>query len=568
MPTPSVWDYLILTASNAMQARAYESHLRLRTELGLLPQVRESLVVPDLEGRRIGSGGSTVWAIAEAVNRERRRRPADAGKTSAAEILRGMRILVVHAGGDSRRLPAYGPCGKIFVPVPGQAPGALPATLFDRLVPDFLELPEGAPGRGQIVVAAGDALIRLDAAKLRLERPGITALGCYAEPLEASRHGVYCMDSEDSVRLYLQKPSVAEQAAAGAINASGKAALDLGVMSLDADAAAVLLTTFGIVSTDDGRFAFAGPARDRILRHGVDLYREICCAMGDGATASHYVRSARASGSTWSENMLVEAYPALRRIPFHVQLVAEGSFLHFGSTRQLIESGLSLAERDQGRRPASGTLMVNDSVSGGATITGPESWVEGCRISAALDLAGKNVVIGVNVSELLSLPRGACLDVLRGRNRSGNAVWFVRCYGVNDTFKDSVSQGTSFCGRPLLEWISAVGIDPGEVWPDQRDPADRSAWNARLFPAEPGDGGFRRWLWMYAPQNAGAAEKRAFSAADRYSAAEIAIVADQDAFHRRRIEVWADEADRAGMAPNGWVARVRAAAESRFRPAP
>ena len=48
------WDYLILTAANAQQAAAYELQLRERRELGLLPWVREILVVPDREGKRVG----------------------------------------------------------------------------------------------------------------------------------------------------------------------------------------------------------------------------------------------------------------------------------------------------------------------------------------------------------------------------------------------------------------------------------------------------------------------------------------------------------------------------------
>ena len=40
------WDYLVLTASNATQARAYEMQLESRRQCGLLPQVREVLVVP------------------------------------------------------------------------------------------------------------------------------------------------------------------------------------------------------------------------------------------------------------------------------------------------------------------------------------------------------------------------------------------------------------------------------------------------------------------------------------------------------------------------------------------
>ena len=514
----SSWDYLIVTASNARQAQAYETQLRLRWELGLLPKVRKWFVVADLEGRRIGSGGSTVYCLAQVIEREGKRGQA------AEAIFRRLRILIVHAGGDSRRLPAYGPCGKIFVPVPGETGAGLAPSLFDLLIPEFLGLPQGASGGGQIVVTSGDALVRFDASNVRLDRPGMTVLGSNAEPVEASRHGVYCLGADDSITLYLQKPSVEEQRAAGAIDASGKAALDLGVMSLDASAAAALLD----------RFDLAGQARERILRHGLDLYREICCAMGSAATAASYIRSARASGSTWSDEMLAEVYPALRAIPFHVQLVPDGSFLHFGSTRQLVESGLALVERSEG------TLAINNSIAGGATITGDDSWVEGCRLRAPLELAGWNVVVGVDVDEPLCLPRETCLDVLCGRGRRGGAVWFVRCYGIKDQFKDSVSQGACFCGRPLLEWISAVGIAPGEVWPDRQDPAGRSLWNARVFPAEQAASGFRRWLWMYQPETAGASEKRAFISAGRYSAAEIAILADQEAFHLRRVEIWGE----------------------------
>jgi fucokinase len=518
----SSWDYLIVTASNGRQAQAYEAQLRLRRELGLLPQVRDCFVVADLEDRRIGSGGSTVYCLARVLEREGQ--PLSDVRGSE-DTLRRLRILIVHAGGDSRRLPAYGPCGKIFVPVPGQTHTGPPATLFDLLVPGFLGLPQGAPGRGQIVVASGDALVRFDASNVRLDRPGMTVLGSNAQPAEASRHGVYCLGAGDSITLYLQKPTVEEQKAAGAINAAGKTALDLGVMSLDAAAAAVLLD----------RFDIAGEARERILEHGLDLYCEICCAMGSAASVESYIRSARGSGSTWSDEMLAAVYPALRAIPFHVQLVPGSSFLHFGSTRQLVESGLAMVGQ------AHGTLAINNSMAGGAAIMGDDSWVEGCRLRAPLELAGWNVVVGVDVEDPLRLPREACLDVLRGQDRRGGAVWFVRCYGIRDQFKDAISQGARFCGRPLLDWISAVGATPGDIWPDRQDLAEWRLWNARVFPAEPAASGYRRWLWMYAPETASAAEKQAFISADRYSAAEIAVLADQEAFHQRRIDLRAEQ---------------------------
>jgi hypothetical protein len=671
--------------------------------------------VPDRErerggdGKPDGGGGGSEPCLARVPDRERER-GSDAGESEAiAGLLRPLNILIVHAGGDSRRLPAYGPCGKIFVPVPvpARGPGSLPPTLFDLLVPDLLALPEGIAGRGQVVVAAGDALVRFDAAGLRLDLPGITMLGGPADPAEASRHGVYCLGMDGALTLYLQKPTPAVQQAAGAMDASGKSALDLGVMSMDADAAASLLGAFGGMFGEDGRFRFEDWARELMLRHGVDLYREICCAMGSASTAAHYRQSARSSGSTWSDDMLSGAYPRLRGIPAHVQLLAGCSFLHFGATRQLIESGLALAGESAGGTilavnnalAAGGTLagdaagttangavagdaaargtttngaaaggiaaggaaagdavaggiaagdtaaggmatggavagdaaadgttnagtvtgdaaagdtaadgttsagtatggaaagdpvargtttngaVAGDAVAGGiaagdtaagaatangavaaggaagdtaagGAINGGYSWVEGCRLSAGLELSGWNVVVGVDLAEPLALPREACLDVVRGADRHGGAVWFVRCYGVRDAFKDAIRQGARFCGRPVLEWIAEVGASPQDIWPGEAELAGRSLWNARVFPAEPAAGGYRRWLWMYAPQTASAADKRAFLAADRYSAAEIALLADQAEFHLRRIGIWAGDA------------RVRAIAESCFR---
>jgi fucokinase len=530
------WDYLVVTASNAAQAAAYERQLAARRIEG----VGETLVVADLEGRRIGSGGSTLLCLIEILNRERARRGIDFRAPGA--ILRELgrlRILIIHAGGDSRRLPAYSPCGKIFVPLPGESGGSVPAALFDRLAPEFLRLP-GAPG--QVLVAAGDALTRFDARDVAFDRPGLTALACYATPEEASRHGVFCPGPDSTVSLYLQKPSLALQQAAHAVNGDGLTPLDIGVMSLDASASAALLAAFGVgpVRDDaqDDALAFDPFSRERLLRLGVDLYREICCAMGTAATPEHYIRSTGSSGSKWTPDQLGELFPALHAIPFHVAVVAECRFLHFGSSRQLIESGLELLSLETGAPPASTVLTVNCAVTPPGLIRGRTSWVEGCRVHAALDLEGRNLVAGVDVETPLSLPSGASLEVLPGHDRSGARTWFVRCYGIDDTFKRSIADGGEFCGRGLLDWLARVGVAPDAVWPDTQDAAGRSLWNARVFVAVQSPAGFRDWLWMYAPELATSVQLEAYRAAERYSAAEIALLTDQDAFHARRASIW------------------------------
>ena len=152
----SGWDYLIVTASNDQQASAYRSQLDLRRRLGLLGGVREVLVVPDPQGRRVGSGGSTVYCLMELLRRHLGGGDQLGDRQAWLETLSGLRALIVHAGGDSRRLPAYGPCGKLFVPVPGDSDSAVGMTVFDRQLPLYVALPPGRPGAGQLVITAAE----------------------------------------------------------------------------------------------------------------------------------------------------------------------------------------------------------------------------------------------------------------------------------------------------------------------------------------------------------------------------------------------------------------------------
>jgi len=64
------WDYLILTASNDRQAAAYEEQVRLRQRLGFLAGVRETMVVANPGGQRIGGGGSTIYCLMHVLTRE------------------------------------------------------------------------------------------------------------------------------------------------------------------------------------------------------------------------------------------------------------------------------------------------------------------------------------------------------------------------------------------------------------------------------------------------------------------------------------------------------------------
>jgi hypothetical protein len=209
-------------------------------------------------------------------------------------------------------------------------------------------------------------------------------------------------------------------------------------------------------------------------------------------------------------------------------------FLHFGSTRQLVESGAALLA-ETGDMPEYTVLKLNNQMAEGGGVTGSDGWVEGCRISAPVSLGAGSVLIGVDVHAPLALPARAALDVVEGFDAFGRTAWFIRCYGVDDSFKDA-----TFCGHSLADWLAAVGASPATVWDDSIPPAERTLWNARVFPAEPREPAFACWLWMYAPESASGQQKQQWLAASRHSAAEISQLAGHEAFFSRRATIRAN----------------------------
>jgi fucokinase len=536
------WDYLIVTASNEDQASAYRTQLDLRRKLGLISHVGEVLAISDPKGRRVGSGGSTIHCLLKIISRELAGAPSRLADPAAwLETLAGLRILIIHAGGDSRRIPAYGPCGKVFIPVPGESDRALGMTLLDRQLPTYLSLPSTPSGQGQVVVTTGDVLLSFDPGKVKFSSQGITGLGCYAKPDVAKSHGVFCPGSNGNVRLFLQKPSVAEQAEKKAIHRHGQSVLDIGVMNLDAPAALRLVEVCEIRPGPAGELVWAGTFSEAIEKSGLDFYREICCAMGQEANFPDYLQSMRRSGSALEEQHLRHIFEALSGVSFCVCLLPRCGFLHFGTSRQLIHSGNDLMSMDYGTSHSTSCLSMNNAVSEEAKISGVNSWVEGCRIQSDLALGGENVVVGIDVDNPLALPEKSVVDVLRGQDRAGGDAWFVRCYGIDDVFNKPVREGARLASLPLADWLHIMGASEEDLWNKETPPEERQAWNGRIFPCLSNPRGYRDWLWMLEPAKASPKQRKEWLEAERYTLAEMAGLASQGEFHARRLENRAEE---------------------------
>jgi len=534
-------DYLILTASNDSQAAFYRKQLEIRRQFGLLAGVDKTLVIPDVDGRRIGSGGSTLCCILAVLRRELGDKPFSDGQDLWEKAFRDKRVLIIHAGGDSKRLAIYSSCGKLFTPIPGQWDSPIPLTLFDKQLYQYLKLFGDECHCGQFIMTSGDVLLRFKTEPVKCRSKAVTGFCCPASSDQASRHGVFCLDAENKVRCYLQKPSLQQQKEYHALNSYHQAMLDIGIMAFDGAAASEMVKAFGLRYNQDGNVLFEGGMAKAIIERGLDFYRELCCVFGSETTKQMHRESAWNSGSTWPEELLGELFDKVRTIDFHAKPLAHCDFLDFGAINQIMNSGYSLVQENIQTIRISDCLSINNSISKKGAITGSPAWVEGCSIDAALKLEGNNIVTGVELKEDIELGMGQCLDVVAGRDEQGKAGFFVRCYGFHDDFKSNCSQHPKYCGIPIDDWLAAIQVSQEDVWDSSIDRNHRSLFNARLFAFIEDSRQAKNFLWMFTPGQADSAHVAQWKSLRRFSHEQIAFLTDTDRFLKKRLLNRVDE---------------------------
>ena len=164
----------------------------------------------DPEGHRIGSGGGTTWLLQEAFRADCGA-PVDTDRFEA--WLQSEKRILVHAGGQSRRLPSYAPSGKILTPVPvfrwerGQR---LSQDLLALQLPLYERLMQMAPPSLHTMVVSGDVLIRTSQPLMPVPEADVVCYGLWLDASVAKNHGVFLSDrtTPQVLKCMLQKPSV------------------------------------------------------------------------------------------------------------------------------------------------------------------------------------------------------------------------------------------------------------------------------------------------------------------------------------------------------------------------
>ena len=381
----------------------------------------------DPAGHRVGSGGGTAWLLWQASLAE--------NPTTFNEWLASERRILLHAGGQSRRLPAYAPSGKILTPIPvfrwerGQRLGQ---DLLSLQLPLYERIMQAAPKGLNTMVVSGDVFIRLadDHPLPPVPEADVVCYGLWLDASVARNHGVFISDrhSPQVLKQMLQKPSTERLKD---LQRAHYYLTDIGVWLLSDKAVGLLMKrSLDNTATNDGE-----PA----VRY-YDLYSDFGRALGTDPELDD---------------------PELHQLSVAVVPLAGGEFYHFGTSTEVISSMVRIQNvvSDQrrimhfDRKPLPSIFVQNASVAIGFNEQNANIWIENSYIGPRWTLTNNNIVTGVPHNDWqLALAPGECIDIVP----IGDDDYAVRCYHIDDRFDGAEQQRPQFPVVKLEEIEAAI----------------------------------------------------------------------------------------------------------------
>lgn len=463
-------------------------------------------------GKKLGSGGGTTWLLHQAYlesckeslecvsNEKDKSQTSDSMALSPQfqEWLASEKRLLLHAGGQGRRLPAYSPSGKILMPLPvfrwerGQR---LSQDLLSLQVPFYEHLLKEAPESLHTMIVSGDVYIRATEALQPIPDVDVVCYGLWLGDEIAKDHGVFVMSrhAPSELKCMLQKPSV--------------------------ETLTQLLKDH-LYLTDIGIWLFSDRAINLLMKRSMkdgdivnyDMYSEFGCCLG--------------SHPTINDEELNALKVAILPLP-------GGEFYHYGTSPEIISSTLAIQNlvNDQreimhhSRKPHPLMFVLNSQTWLKITSENHHLWIENSCVSEHWKLSHHHIITGVpeNMWEI-ELKEGQCIDIIP----IGEKGYAVRPYGFEDKFRGNISQvNTHFIGQPIMKWAEERLIQLGE---------DCDIQSAKLFPVvhDIGDVGLvLRWMLNEPYQQGG---KMLWERAERLSADDISNQANLVRLFRQRNE--------------------------------
>lgn len=385
---------------------------------------QEWFVTCDPDGSKVGSGGGTAWLLANDW-KER------FSNQLFSDFLKHDKKILIHAGGQSRRLPSYAPSGKVLTPIPvfrwsrGQK---LNQNLIDLQLPLYERLMQIAPSKSNTLIASGDVLINAPKIPSFLPQADVVCLGIWVDPHLASRHGVFFTPRTNSSELdfMLQKPShqVIEQ-----LSNSHLFMMDIGVWILSDKAMNLLMKKSG---WENGCFKNQVP-------EFYDLYSSFGTGLGKNPSSI--------------DNEIAELSVVI--VPLE-----NGEFYHYGTSLELITSTERIQNRVQDQRailhhrikPHPSLFVQNALTAIQWSENNHHIWIENSCISDGWNLNHHHVITGVPQNGwTIDLPAHICLDFVP----IDDDMMCIRPYGMSDSFSGAMGvESTMWMGESVINWMT------------------------------------------------------------------------------------------------------------------
>ena len=485
-------------------------------EAGLLPHGMQTLVLPDPGGRRTGSGGATLNALAQVAGLVAE---SDAGRLETLQ-----RVLVIHSGGDSKRLPHCSASGKLFARVPRVLPDGRASTIFDEFLIGLSGLATQLPPG--VLIASGDVMLVFDHLQLSgaFRRPGVIGVAAAVAAEMGRNHGVYVSgNGGHRVHAYLHKPSAEELARWEAVSDDGTVQIDTGLVWLDAP------TAEKFVALNQN------PA---VTNATLNLYGDLLMPLSGSTEFEGYLADT-------SDGPATQAVQAARRViwerlrgtPFGVERLQPAVFVHFGSSREywhmtagdpeLVDlcgwTAQAAAWASSSEATDAHLVLINAASEGPIHTHGLPVLVMDSRLGAAATFDGAAIVAGVQTGA----PLHVTPDTVLHQMPMAGGGFVSRVFGLGDDPKQRWdARGATYMNQTWEKWLAEAGVTPEQVWP-HATPNQRSLWNARLYPvATDREESLRLALPLQGPSSAPAGWLDAWLAAPRLSLAEGATQAD------------------------------------------
>ena len=373
---------------------------------GLDPQ--EYFCTCDPVGHRLGSGGGTAWLLQEAWRTENLELKIERFDSWLSQEKR----ILIHAGGQSKRLPSYAVSGKVLMPLPvfrwerGQR---LSQDLMSVQLPLYEKMMAVAPEKLHTMVVSGDVLIRATQPLQPVPDADVVCYGLWLDASVAKNHGVFVSDrrTPNVLKQMLQKPSVQTLSE---LQKDHFYLTDIGVWLLS-DKAVELLMKRSLIDPNT-----PSPQMTPDSFKEYDLYSEFGCALGtDPSKPDDEISSLKVA----------------------ILPLAGGEFYHFGTSREMISSTLRLQNlvNDQreimhiDRKPHPSIFVQNSVMKIPFTEENTNVWVENSYVGSRWHLTHDHVITGVPENDWeISLEPGECIDVVP----VGEKDYEVRRYRIDE----------------------------------------------------------------------------------------------------------------------------------------